>query len=179
MISRVIANLESIPVQLSNLIPIHVVLFVGGKVESLRDKKRRAEAVLQKQWSSDGEVGFGRVVERQYDDFFSRLSHGVRRRRRLFRRLRHEGRGCTDNSAPDQEQSDQQETRVENDRMTVWARFHGVSLPGCTSLVGIVQSAPIVKESSYPLTTSGSALSLFRKKQLTISSTIVESIVDQ
>ena len=81
MISRVIANLESIVVQLSNFLPVHVVLFVGGKVESLRDKKRRAEAVLQKQWSSDGEVGFGRVVERKYDDFFSRLFHGVRRRR--------------------------------------------------------------------------------------------------
>ena len=63
--------------------------------------------------------------------------------------------------------------------MTVWASFHGVSLPGCTSLVEIVQSAPIVKESSNPLTTPGSAFSLFRKKQLTISSTIVESIVDQ
>lgn len=68
---------------------------------------------------------------------------------------------------------------MEDGRMTVWASFHRVSLPGCTSLVGIVQSAPIVKESSYPLTPPGSTLSLFWKKQLTISSTIVESIVDQ
>ena len=47
MVARVISNLKPIAMQLRDFLPGHVVRFVGRKVESLRDEKRRAKSVLE------------------------------------------------------------------------------------------------------------------------------------
>jgi hypothetical protein len=63
----VIANLETIPVKLGNLVPCHVVTLVVTKVKSFRHEKRRAKAMLEQDGANDGEVRFDGVVKRKHD----------------------------------------------------------------------------------------------------------------
>jgi hypothetical protein len=65
VIARVVANLESVAVQVSDLIPSQVVALVGREGEAFGDEKRRAEPVPLQHRSSHGVMRSGRVVERQ------------------------------------------------------------------------------------------------------------------
>ena len=56
MIARVITDLETIVVELGDLLPCHVIAFVRGEVEALGDEERRSEAVLLQERTGDGEV---------------------------------------------------------------------------------------------------------------------------
>src|SRR5262245_456603 len=66
MIPRVIANLEPILMQLSNLFPRHVVRLIRLKFPAFGDKKSCTELMLQQQRPRDREVRLTRVIKRQH-----------------------------------------------------------------------------------------------------------------
>ena len=53
MIARVISDFKPFLVQLTDLVPRHVVRFVVGKVESFGNKKGCTKTILFQQWSDD------------------------------------------------------------------------------------------------------------------------------
>src|SRR5262249_36593797 len=79
----VVADLEAVLVQLRDLLPGHVVAFVGGEVEALGDEERRAESVLLEQRTCDRKVRLAGVVESQHYKFvgdrLERLTRSLRR----------------------------------------------------------------------------------------------------
>ena len=68
VVAGVVADLESIPVELGDLVPGHVVALVRREVEPLGDEEGRAEAVLLEQRGRDRHVRPAGVVERQDDE---------------------------------------------------------------------------------------------------------------
>jgi hypothetical protein len=68
VIAGVVADLEAVPVQLTDLIPGEVVLLVRPEGEPLGDEERRAEPVLLEQRPDDRVVTRLGVVEGQHDE---------------------------------------------------------------------------------------------------------------
>ena len=64
----VIADFESVRVEAFDLLPRHVVLFVGGKFKSLGDEKGGAEAVLFQQRPDECGVAGDRIIEGEDHD---------------------------------------------------------------------------------------------------------------
>jgi hypothetical protein len=85
VIAGVVADLETVPVQLTDLIPGEVVRLVRPEAETLGDEKRRAEAVLLELRPDDRVMTRLGVVERQHDelvgDRFQRRTTGQHRER--------------------------------------------------------------------------------------------------
>lgn len=61
--ARMVPDLESVGVEGLDLVPSHVVLFVGGKFKSLGDEKGGAEAVLFQQRPDEGGMAGDRIIE--------------------------------------------------------------------------------------------------------------------
>lgn len=68
VIASVIADLESISMELRDLLPRHVVLFVGREIPAFRDEKSCAKSVLKQDRSHDREMCLCRIVKRQDDN---------------------------------------------------------------------------------------------------------------
>ena len=67
MIASVIADLKAVSMQLSDLLPSHVVSLVVAKVKTFGDEERRTKFILQQNRSHDYVVALRRDVEGQHD----------------------------------------------------------------------------------------------------------------
>jgi hypothetical protein len=69
VIAGVIADFKAVGMELSDLLPGHVIGFVGWKSEAFADEKGGAKVILLQKRTDDGELRNDRIVERKDDEF--------------------------------------------------------------------------------------------------------------
>ena len=70
VVAGVIADFEARFVEFFDLLPSHVLLFIGGKIESFGDEEGGIESEFFEEGGHDGGLAGYRVIESEDDDFF-------------------------------------------------------------------------------------------------------------
>lgn len=70
VVAGVITDFEACFVEFFDLLPGHILLFIGGKIESFGDEERGIESEFFEEGSHDGGLAGYRIVESEDDDFF-------------------------------------------------------------------------------------------------------------
>jgi hypothetical protein len=80
VVARVVADFETVPMQLGNFWPGHVVCLICVKVKPFGNEESGAEFISFEDWPHGGVVRPGRVVESQHDQLIGNWFEALRSR---------------------------------------------------------------------------------------------------